>query len=77
VEQFSVDHLINPEIQKVSTELAPHLTGPLTAVNLTIIDDSGKRVLDHVSVEMNLGKAWRSSVKATAAANIWQKPSAD
>ncbi|TCR63754.1 ABC transporter ATP-binding protein [Rhizobium sp. BK376] len=53
VEQFSVDHLINPEIQKVSTELAPHLTGPLTAVNLTIIDDSGKRVLDHVSVEMN------------------------
>ncbi|KAA0682682.1 ABC transporter ATP-binding protein [Neorhizobium sp. P12A] len=54
VEQFSVDHLINPEIQKVSTELAPHLNGPLTAVNLTIIDDSGKRVLDHVSVEMNL-----------------------
>jgi putative ABC transport system ATP-binding protein len=57
VEQFSVDHLINPAIQKVSTEPAPHLTSPLSAVNLTVSDDTGARVLDHVSVEMNPGES--------------------
>jgi putative ABC transport system ATP-binding protein len=57
VEQFSVDRLIDPAIQRVSPEPAPHLTQPLTAVNLTVSDDSGARVLDHVSLEMTPGES--------------------
>ncbi|MBB3610170.1 ABC transporter ATP-binding protein [Rhizobium sp. BK602] len=53
VEQFSVDDLIAPRIQLVSPAPAGRLTHPLVATNLTIVDDSGARVLDHVSVEIN------------------------
>ncbi|MFT4181791.1 MAG: ABC transporter ATP-binding protein [Rhizobium sp.] len=53
VEQFSVDDLIEPKIQLVSPAPAGRLTHPLVATNLTIVDDSGARVLDHVSVEIH------------------------
>ena len=52
VEQFSVDHLISPAIQQLSPEPAQRLTKSLTVTNLTVLDDTGARVLDHVSVEL-------------------------
>jgi putative ABC transport system ATP-binding protein len=56
VEQFSVDRLIDPKIQALACEPSQRLTHALTATNLTISDDSGARVLDHVSVEINPGE---------------------
>ncbi|TXH80180.1 MAG: ABC transporter ATP-binding protein [Rhizobium sp.] len=56
VEQFSVDHLIDPKIQVVSPAPAGRITHSLVATNLTVVDDSGARVLDHVSVEIQPGE---------------------
>jgi putative ABC transport system ATP-binding protein len=56
VEQFSVDHLIDPRIQAMRAEPSDRLTHALVATNLTISDDSGARVLDHVSVEIHPGE---------------------
>ncbi|NTG51176.1 ABC transporter ATP-binding protein [Agrobacterium rhizogenes] len=56
VEQFSVDGLIDPKIQLVSPAPAGRITHPLVATNITVVDDSGARVLDHVSVEINPGE---------------------
>jgi putative ABC transport system ATP-binding protein len=52
VEQFSVDRLLDPNTQVVSPEPARRLGHSVIAANLTITDDSGARVLDHVSVEL-------------------------
>ncbi|QND45165.1 ABC transporter ATP-binding protein (plasmid) [Rhizobium lusitanum] len=56
VEQFSVDGMIDPKTQLVSLAPAGRITHPLVATNLTVVDDSGARVLDHVSVEINPGE---------------------
>lgn len=56
VEQFSVDHLIDPKIQAISPAPAARITHSLVATNVTIVDDSGARVLDHVSVEIHPGE---------------------
>ncbi|MQB41390.1 ABC transporter ATP-binding protein [Rhizobium sp. ICMP 5592] len=56
VEQFSVDGLIDPKIQLISPAPAGRITHPLVATNITVVDDSGARVLDHVSVEINPGE---------------------
>ncbi|CAN7669792.1 ABC transporter ATP-binding protein/permease [Rhizobium rhizogenes] len=56
VEQFSVDGLIDPKTQLVSPAPASRITHPLVATNLTVVDDSGARVLDHVSVDINPGE---------------------
>ncbi len=56
VEQFSVDGLIDPKTQLVSPAPAGRITHPLVVSNLTVLDDSGARVLDHVSVDINLSE---------------------
>ncbi|MDL2406013.1 ABC transporter ATP-binding protein [Rhizobium calliandrae] len=56
VEQFSVDGLIDAKIQVVSPAPAGRITHSLVATNLTVVDDSGARVLDHVSVEIHPGE---------------------
>ncbi|MGM4983597.1 MULTISPECIES: ABC transporter ATP-binding protein [Rhizobium] len=56
VEQFSVENLIDPKIQVVSHAPAGRITHSLVATNLTVVDDSGARVLDHVSVEIQPGE---------------------
>ncbi len=55
VEQFSVDRLIDPKIQALGATTAA-LAGPLAASNLTLADDSGARLLEHVSVEIKPGE---------------------
>jgi len=51
VEQFKVDNMVDPSIQKVSVEETAALAGTLAAANLTMADDSGARTLEHVSVQ--------------------------
>lgn len=56
VEQFKVDHLIDPAIQAVSFEATAPLDGPLSAINLTVADDSGARTLEHLSIQFAPGE---------------------
>lgn len=56
VEQFSVDTLLDPKVQAVATTAAVPLAGPLAAVNLTVIDDGGSTLLDHVSLQVQPGE---------------------
>jgi ABC-type multidrug transport system fused ATPase/permease subunit len=57
VEQFSVEPLIDGKVQAVSTAPAPPLAGPLAAVNLTVADDGGSKVVEHVSLQVRPGEA--------------------
>ncbi|MBK5568049.1 ABC transporter transmembrane domain-containing protein [Ensifer sp. SSB1] len=56
VEQFSVDPLLDPKVQAVATGTIASLNGPLAAVNLTVIDDGGSTLLDHVSLQVQPGE---------------------
>src|SRR5262249_27080065 len=56
VEQFSVEPLLRPQVQAVATAAAEPLTGPLAAMNLTVTDDGGSTVLDHVSLQVQPGE---------------------
>ena len=51
-EQFNVEPLIDGKIQDISPEAIGALTAPLVITNLTVSDDSGARLVDHVSVEI-------------------------
>ncbi|WP_431323885.1 ABC transporter transmembrane domain-containing protein [Rhizobium sp. YTU87027] len=51
-EQFNVEPLIDGKIQNLSPEAIVALTAPLMVTNLTVSDDSGARLVDHVSVEI-------------------------
>ncbi|MDW6024883.1 ABC transporter transmembrane domain-containing protein [Mesorhizobium sp. BAC0120] len=52
VEQFSVDNLIDPKIQAVEYKTVPPLRHPLVATNVTVLDDSGAPLLQHVNIEI-------------------------
>ncbi|RDJ06785.1 ABC transporter ATP-binding protein [Rhizobium grahamii] len=51
-EQFNVEPLIEAGIQDMSSEPIGALTAPLVVTNLSVSDDSGARLVDHVSVEI-------------------------
>ncbi|OCJ09183.1 hypothetical protein A6U87_10070 [Rhizobium sp. AC44/96] len=51
-EQFNIEPLIDGKIQEVPTEAIGPLAYPLVVTNLTVSDDSGARLVDHVSVEI-------------------------
>lgn len=52
VEQFNVDRLVDPQIQALAPTPAARLEHSLHAVNLTVLDDSGAPLLNHISVEI-------------------------
>ncbi|MCA1494412.1 ABC transporter ATP-binding protein [Ensifer sp. NBAIM29] len=56
VEQFSVEPLIDPKVQEVSVEPAPQLSGALAAVNLSLADDGGAKLVEHVSLQIRPGE---------------------
>ncbi len=56
VEQFQSDSILQPEIQSIYTGVPAPLPGPLAAVNLAIDDDSGGRMVDHVSLHVEPGQ---------------------
>ncbi|CDM61507.1 MULTISPECIES: ABC transporter ATP-binding protein [Rhizobium] len=51
-EQFNVEPLIDGKIQEISDAAIGALSAPLVITNLTVSDDSGARLVDHVSVEI-------------------------
>ncbi|OAP39379.1 ABC transporter ATP-binding protein [Sinorhizobium americanum] len=56
VEQFSVEPLIDPKVQEVSVASPPVLSGALAAVNLTLADDGGAKLIEHVSFQVRPGE---------------------
>jgi putative ABC transport system ATP-binding protein len=56
VEQFSVDNMIPDTVQSVSTDDLPLRTEALSAVNLSLSDDSGARLVSNVSLQINPGE---------------------
>lgn len=56
VEQFSVGPLIDAKVQALSVTPAAPLTGALAAVNLTVADDGGSKIVEHVSLQVHPGE---------------------
>lgn len=52
VEQFSVDNLSDPGIHAVEYKTIPPLNHSLIATNVTVLDDSGGRLLEHLNIEI-------------------------
>ncbi|WP_413711620.1 ABC transporter transmembrane domain-containing protein [Rhizobium sp. Rhizsp82] len=51
-EQFNVEPLIDSKIQEIPGDVVGPLTAALVVTNLSVSDDSGARLVDHVSVEI-------------------------
>jgi putative ABC transport system ATP-binding protein len=56
VEAFTVDTIIDPKVQAVMVERVPPIPDPLGAVNLSLVDDSGAKVLERVSLQIHPGE---------------------
>jgi putative ABC transport system ATP-binding protein len=56
VEQFSVEDMIAPEIQALRTEPNEISDAALAAANLSLVDDSGARLVSGVSVHIDPGE---------------------
>jgi putative ABC transport system ATP-binding protein len=56
VEQFSIDRLVDPKIQAITTAQVDPMTDPLAAVNLSLVDDSGALLLERVSFQIKPGE---------------------
>ncbi len=56
VEQFTVDTILHPKLQALTVEHGETLGDGLSLVNLSLIDDSGARLLDRVSVQIHPGE---------------------
>lgn len=56
VEQFTIERIVDPRIQKLSPEAVAALAAPLSATNLSIADDSGAMLLEHVSLQVKPGE---------------------
>ncbi|WP_331376163.1 ABC transporter transmembrane domain-containing protein [Sinorhizobium chiapasense] len=57
VEQFSVEPLIDPTVQAISVTSVAPITAALAAVNLSVSDDGGSKVVEHVSLQVRPGEA--------------------
>jgi putative ABC transport system ATP-binding protein len=56
VEQFTVDTIIDPRVQEVTASRVEPITVPLGVVNLSLADDSGAKLLEHVSLQIRPGE---------------------
>ncbi|QPC88737.1 ABC transporter ATP-binding protein [Mesorhizobium sp. NBSH29] len=56
VEQFSVEPLIDPKMQLLSTDATPPLEAPLAVSSLSVIDDSGAPVIERISLRIEPGE---------------------
>jgi putative ABC transport system ATP-binding protein len=56
VEQFTIDDAIDPKLQTLTVDRVPPLDGPLSAVNLSLADDSGAKLVEHVSFTVEPGE---------------------
>lgn len=56
VEQFTIDDIQDAKLQTVMVEPVGPLSEPLSAVSLTLSDDSGARLLERVSLQIDRGE---------------------
>ncbi|SON57382.1 putative ABC transporter ATP-binding protein [Hartmannibacter diazotrophicus] len=56
VEQFKVDQLIEPEIQAVEKSDPGPIMGALSIANVSLSDDSGSQLLEHVTLQIKPGE---------------------
>lgn len=56
VEQFSVDRIIDPEVQTLSKDPAAPLAVPLVVSNLSVTDDSGAVLVERISLQVKPGE---------------------
>ena len=56
VEQFTIDRLVDPKVQALSSEPPASLSGPLSVTNLIMLDDSGAPLVDRVSMQVKPGE---------------------
>lgn len=56
VEQFAADNIVPPAIQAVTVERPTRITAPFGALNLSLVDDSGARLLDRVTLQIQPGE---------------------
>lgn len=68
VEQFTVDRVLDAERQTVTLDAIAPMTGALAAVNLTIHDDGGTPLVEHVSFEIRPGE--RVALVGTSAGGV-------
>ncbi|MBL8583751.1 MAG: ABC transporter ATP-binding protein [Rhizobiaceae bacterium] len=57
VEQFSIDRVLDPKLQAIDDKPSVRLEGPLSAVNLSLADDTGAALVQHVSFSVEPGEA--------------------
>lgn len=65
VEQFTVETIIDPKLQTLTADSVTPLGDALSTTNLTLIDDSGAKLLDRVTVQIQPGE--KVAVVGTAA----------
>jgi putative ABC transport system ATP-binding protein len=53
-EQFSVENMIRPETQAPLLDAVPHLTGEIQVSNISVIDESGAKLIESASVDIPL-----------------------
>ncbi|MGC4025854.1 MAG: ABC transporter transmembrane domain-containing protein [Mesorhizobium sp.] len=68
VEQFTVDRVLEAERQAITLDAISPMAGALAAVNLTIHDDGGAPLVEHVSFEIHPGD--RVALVGTAAGGV-------
>jgi putative ABC transport system ATP-binding protein len=56
VEQFTVEKIMEPTVQTMAVGSPAALKTPLAAVNLSLADDSGARLLERVSLQIHPGE---------------------
>ncbi len=56
IDQFTVDNMMESQLQPVVTDRPDRLKGQFKISNLTVNDDSGARLLERLSMELNLDR---------------------
>lgn len=56
VEQFTSEIILDPKLQTVVLDRVPPVTQPIGAQNLSLVDDSGAKVLERVSLHIHPGE---------------------
>ncbi len=56
IEQFAPEHMVDPVVQEPTKGPIAPLTGDISVANLTVLDDTGSKLIDRTSFEAPLGE---------------------
>ncbi|MDO1582928.1 ABC transporter transmembrane domain-containing protein [Rhizobium oryzicola] len=56
LEQFDPPQIVDPKLHALTTTVTEPVSGPLCAVNLSIVEGSGARVVENVSIKIDRGE---------------------